>query len=148
MSDIAVPLFSQGPPDTVLNPEPDETVAALADAADSADPVAALAAACERWPASLEAWGALGEALEAADAAAALAYAAYRTGYHRGLDRLRASGWRGSGYVRWAHPTNRGFLRNLSGLQRVAEQIGETDEAQRCALFLAQLDPGWPPADG
>ena len=26
-------------------------------------------------------------------------YAAYRVGYHRGLDALRANGWRGSGYV-------------------------------------------------
>ena len=68
-------------------------------------------------------------------------YAAYRVGYHRGLDALRANGWRGSGYVRWAHEGNRGFLRCLEGLMNSAEAIGESDEARRCATFLAQLDP-------
>ena len=68
-------------------------------------------------------------------------YAAYRVGYHRGLDALRANGWRGSGYVRWSEPTNRGFLRSLAGLGEVAAAIGETDEAERCAQFLLQLDP-------
>jgi hypothetical protein len=67
-------------------------------------------------------------------------------GYHRGLDRLRGSGWRGSGYVRWRHDTNRGFLRSLAGLQSTAAAIGERDEAERCAVFLQQLDPEWPPA--
>ncbi|HKH25074.1 MAG TPA: DUF3151 family protein, partial [Acidimicrobiales bacterium] len=61
------------------------------------------------------------------------------------LDRLRASGWRGSGFVRWEHPQNRGFLRALDGLRAAAEAIGEADEAERCALFLRQLDPDWPP---
>ena len=147
MSDAPVPLLSHGPPETVLDPEPDKVRAALAAAAAGDDPVGAVGAACARWPLSLEAWAALGEALESGDATPALAYAAFRTGYHRGLDRLRASGWRGSGYVRWAHPSNRGFLRALSGLQRVADRIGETGEAERCALFLLQLDPGWPPGD-
>ena len=50
----------------------------------------------------------------------------YRVGYHRGLDTLRANGWRGSGYVRWAEPTNRGFLRSLRGLGEMAAAIGET----------------------
>ena len=68
-------------------------------------------------------------------------YAAYRVGYHRGLDALRANGWRGSGYVRWAEPTNRGFLRALQGLSAMAAEIGEEDEAERCATFLLQLDP-------
>ena len=145
MSDAGVPLLRHGPPETVLPPEPDEVRAALAAAAASDDPVAASSTACERWPVSLEAWAALGETLESGGAPPALAYAAFRTGYHRGLDRLRASGWRGSGYVRWKYPSNRGFLRALSGLQRVAGRIGETDEAERCALFLVQLDPDWPP---
>lgn len=147
MSDAPVPLLSHGPPETVLDPEPSEVRAALAAAAASDDAVDAVGAACARWPLSLEAWAALGEALESSAATPALAYAAFRTGYHRGLDRLRASGWRGSGYVRWAHESNRGFLRALSGLQRVAAGIGELDEAERCALFLLQLDPGWPPPD-
>ena len=63
------------------------------------------------------------------------------------LDRLRQSGWRGNGYVRWCHETNRGFLRALDGLRATAERIGEADEAERCALFLRQLDPDWPPED-
>jgi hypothetical protein len=72
-------------------------------------------------------------------------YAYARVGYHRGLDALRAAGWRGSGYVRWRHETNRGFLRSLEALRRAAEAIGETDEEERCALFLHQLDPDWAP---
>ena len=144
MSDAGVPLLPHGPPETVLAPEPPEAQAALAAATANDDPVAAIGAVCVRWPGCLEAWAALGEALEASDATPALAYAAFRSGYHRGLDRLRASGWRGSGYVRWRYPPNRGFLRALSGLQRVADRISETDEAERCALFLLQLDPDWP----
>ncbi len=140
-------FFSSGPPETVLDAEPAEARSALAAAGDAgADQVARIGAVCARWPECLEAWAALGEALERTEPRSALAYAAFRTGYHRGLDRLRASGWRGSGYVRWVHPANRGFLRALSGLQRVAEEIGESSEAQRCALFLRQLDPDWPPA--
>ena len=63
------------------------------------------------------------------------------------IDALRANGWRGSGYVRWSHPENRGFLRALAGLAATAAHIGEQDEAERCALFLRQCDPAWPPAD-
>lgn len=74
-------------------------------------------------------------------------YSAFRVGYHRGLDALRQSGWRGSGYVRWQHETNQGFLMALAGLQACAAQIGETDEDERCATFLRQLDPSWPPAE-
>jgi hypothetical protein len=136
MSDVS---FSQGPPETVLDPEPDEILAALA-AAEDRDAVAAVAA---RSPRSLEAWSQLGES--ARDNVEAYAY--FRVGYHRGLDRLRQSGWRGSGYVRWRHESNRGFLRSLDGLQRMAAAIGETDEAERCAQFLRQLDPEWPPPD-
>ena len=147
MSDPGVPLLRHGPPETVLAPEPDEVRAALSAAAVSDDPVAATSAVCERRPVSIEAWASLGETMESTGAPPALAYAAFRTGYHRGLDRLRASGWRGSGYVRWKYPSNRGFLRALSGLQRVAGRIGETDEAERCALFLVQLDPEWPPPE-
>jgi hypothetical protein len=136
MSDVS---FSQGPPETVLDPEPDELRAAL-QSAEGRDAVAAVAA---RWPRSLEAWSLLGEV--AGDDVEAYAY--FRVGYHRGLDRLRQSGWRGSGYVRWRHESNRGFLRSLDGLQRMASAIGEADEAERCAQFLRQLDPDWPPSD-
>ena len=75
----------------------------------------------ERWPASLDAWARLGE-LARDDVEA---YACFRVGYHRGLDRLRQSGWRGSGYVRWRHEENRGFLRSLDGLRGTARAIGE-----------------------
>jgi len=141
MSDRPVNLSMSGPPETVLDEEPPEALVALREALISPDPVGAIGAVCERWPRFLEAWASLGDAV----GEPALAYAAYRTGYHRGLDRLRSNGWRGSGFVRWHHETNRGFLRALSGLQRVAEQIGETDEDERCRLFLHQLDPDWPP---
>lgn len=137
-----VNLYRSGPPDTVLPAEPREAEEALAAAVQADDPVPAIGAVCARWPTFLAAWAALGDAVDEP----ALAYAAYRTGYHRGLDRLRASGWRGSGFVRWRHETNRGFLRALSGLQRTAAAIGEADEDERCALFLRQLDPDWPPA--
>jgi len=142
MTDQPVSLHRQGPPETVLAPEPAIATAALADAKQAADVQAAVGTVCEQWPTFLEAWVTL------ADGAVsnAVKYAAYRTAYHRGLDRLRASGWRGSGYVRWEHETNRAFLRALDGLGRVAGEIGETDEQQRCATFLRQLDPSWPPA--
>ena len=68
-------------------------------------------------------------------------YMAFRIGYHRGLDTLRANGWKGSGYVRWDHIPNRGFLRGVEGLAKSAEQIAEHDEATRCRQFLMQLDP-------
>lgn len=138
-----VQLSSSGPPETVLDPEPAEALTALDEALGADDPVAAIGAVCTRWPRFLDAWARLGDHAPEP----ALAYAAYRTGYHRGLDRLRANGWRGSGYVRWEYENNRGFLRALAGLQRVAEAIGEHDENERCAIFLRQLDPAWPPAD-
>ena len=68
-------------------------------------------------------------------------YMAFRIGYHRGLDTLRANGWKGSGYVRWDHIPNRGFLRCVEGLAKSAEQIAEHDEATRSRQFLMQLDP-------
>jgi hypothetical protein len=71
------------------------------------------------------------------------AYAYSRVGYHRGLDQLRQAGWRGNGYVRFRHPTNRGFLRSLDGLRAAAAAIGEHEEEQRCDEFLHQLDPDW-----
>lgn len=126
--------LSSGLPQTVLPAEPDSVLTALAEAGEDR---AAVARVAEANPRSLFAWARLGE-LARDDIEA---YAAFRVGYHRGLDTLRANGWRGSGYVRWEHETNRGFLRALQGLQRQAAAIGEADEAERCALFLAQLDP-------
>lgn len=139
-------LSGQGPPSTVLDPEPAEAVDALLEAlaAPSVERRDAIAAVVARWPRCLDAWARLGD--HARDDVEA--YACYRVGYHRGLDRLRGSGWRGSGYVRWEAPENRGFLRSLRGLGRMAGALGEADEAERCALFLAQLDPGGVPAQG
>lgn len=136
--------LSTGPPETVLPPAPPEASAALADALALADPDgrrAALAGVAAAHPAFLDAWAHLSES--ARDPVEAYAYA--RVGYHRGLDTLRAAGWRGSGYVRWSAETNRGFLRSLDALRSAAEAIGETTEARRCELFLRQLDPGWEP---
>lgn len=138
-----VNLYRSGPPETVLEPEPADAEAALATALAADDPISAIGAVCQQWPTFLAGWASLGDAVDEP----ALAYACYRTGYHRGLDRLRASGWRGSGYVRWRHETNRGFLRALAGLQATAAAIGESEEDQRCALFLKQLDPEWPPSN-
>lgn len=140
MSDTPVSFTPSGPPETVLPDEPAEALAALDEAVAEADPARrfdAVAAVCERFPTMSAAWAALGELCERP----ALAYACYRTGYHRGLDRLRAHGWRGSGYVRWRHPSNRGFLACLRGLGRTAALIGELDEAERCRSFVGQLDP-------
>jgi len=64
------------------------------------------------------------------------AYAFARTGYHRGLDALRRSGWKGQGPIPWSHEPNRGFLRALAALSRAAGRIGESDEERRCADFL------------
>jgi len=137
--------LTQGPPETVLPPEPAEALAAL-DAALAVEPDrrrAAVAEVVAHWPRFLDAWARLGEL--ARDDVEAYAY--FRVGYHRGLDRLRQSGWRGSGYVRWDYETNRGFLRALDGLRASADAIGEVDEAQRCAEFLHQLDPRWSGGD-
>jgi hypothetical protein len=139
MSEHPVSLSASGPPETILDPEPPDALVALRHALAQAPDARrdALAAVAARWPTFLDAWAQLGE--HARDDVEAYAY--YRVAYHRGLDRLRASGWRGSGYVRWQHETNRGFLRGLVGLGNAAARIGETSEAQRCAEFAQQLDP-------
>lgn len=96
-----------------------------------------------RFPTCLAAWATLGEAaLE--DGRSIEAYAFFRVGYHRGLDRIRQAGWRGSGRVPWAHEGNRGFLRSLRGLGRAAAAIGEDEEATRCEEFVARLAPDAP----
>jgi hypothetical protein len=134
--------LSAGLPETVLSPVPGTWADELASAGD--DP-AAVAAVVARHPRYLAAWATLGELAERSGGAVE-AYAYFRVGYHRGLDALRQSGWRGSGYVRWREPNNLGFLRALDGLRRQAAMIGEDDEAARCADFLHQLDPERRPA--
>jgi hypothetical protein len=135
-----VPLTS-GPPETVLPRPPAAAEEGLAAAESLAgdERRRALAEVVAAHPTFLDGWAALSAA--ARDPVEAYAYA--RVGYHRGLDALRAAGWRGSGYVRWAHPENRGFLASVAALRSAAQAIGETAEAERCATFLRQLDPGW-----
>jgi hypothetical protein len=141
VADLPVHLRPGSPDETVLDPEPSDALDALAAAleAPTASRREAVAAVVARWPRCLDAWARLGD-LARDDVEA---YAAYRVAYHRGLDRLRQAGWRGSGFVRWAHPENRGFLRALEGLRRAAAALGETPEVERTAAFRRQLDPDW-----
>jgi len=141
--DVDVSL-SRGLPETVLPDPPQEVVDAIADAAGlaPAERATAVARVAAAHPRALLPWAELADlAAAAGDDVAAYAYA--RVGYHRGLDALRAAGWRGNGYVRWRHVANRGFLRSLDALRRQAAAIGEGDEAERCELFCYQLDPDW-----
>ena len=140
MADERPMSFSRGAPETVIAPL-DPAISRALDAA-MAEPKesrrSALSAVAASWPRCLDAWASLAESTEGVDS-----YAFARVGYHRGLDTLRASGWKGSGFVRWEHESNRGFLRSLDALRQAAQSIGETEEEERCALFLRQLDPEW-----
>jgi hypothetical protein len=120
-------------PDPILLPADSDAEAALA-----ADENLAVVAAAH--PAASVAWAALAEAALAEDKAVT-AYAYARTGYHRGLDRLRRNGWKGFGPVPYSHEPNRGFLRCVAALGRAADAIGETDELARCLDLLADCDP-------
>lgn len=116
-----------GPPPTHLpdDPEPREL---LANGTAPADVAA-------KYPTSSLAWAQLAdEAFERGSVVESYAYA--RTGYHRGLDALRRSGWKGHGPVPWDHRANRGFLRCLAALARAAGEIDEKDETERCWQFL------------
>lgn len=140
-----ISLTPQGPPTTVIPVEDPairhELSQALALAPEQRRE--GVASVVRRHPRSLLSWATIGDLgrdeLER--------YAYYRIGYHRGLDTLRQNGWRGSGYVRWSQESNHGFLRCLLGLHKMAEAIGEIDEAERCHLFLLQLDPSGIPND-
>jgi hypothetical protein len=120
-----------GPPATYLPADP-----GTAELEEGADPAAVAAS----HPASLAAWAALAErALDQGDWVTGYAYA--RTGYHRGLDLLRRSGWKGHGPIPWEHEPNQGFLRSLYALGRAAGAIGEADEEERCQAFLEDSSP-------
>ena len=139
MSDDAAVTLSRGLPETVLPAAPEEWSGALVNAMTRSGTKRgeAVSAVARAYPRFLEAWASLAELAD--DDVQSYAYA--RVGYHRGLDALRAAGWRGSGYVRWRHESNRGLLRSVEALRRAAAAIGETDEEERCGLFLHQLDP-------
>ena len=135
----SVNLSGVGPADMCL-PIVDTTLSAALDAAlnqNDRDRRAAVVQVVASNPTFLDGWawlGALGR--DTMDS-----YMAYRVGYHRGLDALRGNGWKGSGYVRWAHLPNRGFLKCLDGLAKTSRLIGDNAEAVRCEQFLLQLDP-------
>jgi hypothetical protein len=117
-----------GEPPATLLPDDEKARTAL----ESGVPVVKVAA---DHPAYATAWAQLAEAaLAAGEPVAAYAYA--RTGYHRSLDQLRRAGWKGHGPVPWEHEPNRGFLRSLHARGAAAAEIGESDEAARCAQFL------------
>lgn len=121
-----------GPEPTWL-PERPDAESALQDAGEPADVAA-------QYPDFSEAWAALAErALAEGHTMTAYAYA--RTGYHRGLDQLRKSGWKGFGPVPWDHRPNQGFLRSVAVLAKAANHIGETDEYDRCWELLDDSDP-------
>lgn len=107
---------------------------AIAEGAPHADLVAAVVAD----PAASLGWAMLAEEALAAGSSESdvAAYAFARTGYHRGLDALRRSGWKGAGPIPYEHQANRGFLRALWSLARAAQRIGDTGEHERCAQFL------------
>ena len=134
-----VQLSGGGPPDQQLPAVDDRWQRDLESARSVAEDQrrSAISSVVAKYPTYLEGWAELGDA----SVATIDRYMAYRVGYHRGLDALRANGWRGSGYVRWSHPTNRGFLRCLRGLAEISREIGDLVEADRCDQFLLQLDP-------
>ncbi len=132
-------LLSQ-PPATLLPADPEADAALAAVDLRSTGAVAGLKAVAARFPAYSAAWARLAEqALAAGDPVTAYAFA--RTGYHRGLDQLRRSGWRGHGPVPWSHQPNQGFLRSVNVLGLAADGIGEAEEAARCAQLLRDSDP-------
>lgn len=120
-----------GPVPTLLPVDP---AAGLLDGGAAAADVAA------RHPSSSIAWATLADEAWSTDKVVE-SYAYARTGYHRGLDALRRSGWKGHGPVPWEHEPNQGFLRALHALGRAADAIDEQDEAARCADFLRDASP-------
>ncbi|HEY3501342.1 MAG TPA: DUF3151 domain-containing protein [Actinocatenispora sp.] len=132
---VSHPNLLPEPPATLLPEEPE-----AAKALDAALPDGDVSAVAADFPAYSAAWAVLADrALAGGDPVAAYAYA--RTGYHRGLDLLRRNGWKGHGPVPWSHKPNRGFLRALHALGQAASEIGESEEAARCATFLRDCDP-------
>ena len=136
-----VSLSKNGPPETVLPAENPLAIESLNEAlqAPKGQIRDAIAEVIADWPNNLLAWATLGDfGRDQVES-----YAAYRVGYHRGLDRLRQSGWKGSGFVLWDKIENLGFLRCLEGLAELSNEIGDTDESDRCFHFLKQLDPSY-----
>ena len=136
-----VSLSKNGPPETVLPAENPLAIESLNEAlqAPKAQIRDAIAEVIADWPNNLLAWATLGDfGRDQVES-----YAAYRVWYHRGLDRLRQSGWKGSGFVLWDKTENLGFLRCLEGLAELSNEIGDTEESERWFHFLKQLDPSY-----
>lgn len=93
-----------------------------------------------RFPASSLAWARVAEQARVRGQLLEF-YAFARVGYHRGLDALRRSGWKGHGPVPWDHEPNRGFLLCLHELSLAAAAIGEHEEAVRTRDFLRDCSP-------
>ncbi|MEZ2121534.1 MULTISPECIES: DUF3151 domain-containing protein [unclassified Corynebacterium] len=132
------------PPPVTLPSDP-----AASTVAAARNDLPALAIEAQRFPDSPLIWAVLAEhALSTAEAESATdtekitAYALARTGYHRGLDRLRGNGWKGFGPVPYSHEPNRGVLRAIAALARAARLIGEDNEYDRCRALLSDCDPG------
>ena len=121
-----------GPPPTLLPEDPASAELASGDAP---------ASVVRRHPASPAAWAAMAQSARDGGADDVTVYAYARVGYHRSLDLLRRSGWKGHGPVPWEHAPNRGFLRSLGLLALSARAIGETDEWDRCSAFLRDSSP-------
>lgn len=131
MSETHVNLLADGAPVTKLPDDPAVAELASHGREHFLDVITAHPASSLCW--ALLAEGSLNMRTREGDIAA---YAYARTGYHRGLDALRRSGWKGSGQVPWEHQPNRGFLKALWALAVAAHRIGESGEYERCAQFL------------
>jgi hypothetical protein len=121
-----------GPPPTLLPVDPAAAELAAGDPPSSV---------VRRHPASPVAWAALADEARDGLADEVTVYAYARVGYHRSLDQLRRSGWKGHGPVPWEHEPNRGFLRCLAQLALSAQAIGESEEWDRCSAFLRDSSP-------
>ncbi|MDJ1371193.1 DUF3151 domain-containing protein [Gulosibacter molinativorax] len=124
-----------GIPETRLDEEPE----VLDDLSHLPREKHALAAIVEKHPKSSLAWAEAAQR-EFVDGRILEAYAYSRVGYHRGLDALRKSGWRGQGPIPWSHEPNQGVLRSFWQLRRAAEAIGENDEVERLTALLRDAD--------
>ena len=149
-TDDLLDITSEGIPRTSLPSEPEELGAldSLCDAILSSNEsqvpaMDELKNLVARHPEALSGWVAMGR-IATANEETISAYAFFRVAYHRGLDKARASGWRGDGRIPWEIPANQPFLRAIHGLAQCADAIGESAEAKRCAEFLGMLDPNHP----
>ncbi|GAB3271709.1 DUF3151 domain-containing protein [Arthrobacter pigmenti] len=132
MSGLQGKSLLDGPEPTLLPAEPE-----VIERLEAGDEPVDLAA---RFPSSSLVWALLSEEAYA-EGSIIESYAYARVGYHRGLDALRGSGWKGHGPVPFSHEPNRGFLRSLYALGRAAGAINEVEEAERVAKFLKDSDP-------